>query len=230
MLAYTTLKEKLHHKVMVLFVMLGLSSQAGVLDFYYLSQAREAYKNGAYEKASHYFSRVESSKARYNAAVSHYKEGNYEIALSGFESIQSADVNEKASLYYNSALCYIRLKEFDKARENLIKSLTLKFDEAAYANYLYIKDATHHEMITGQQEGKKRAQSVHAESSLSSKKRKEGGGSNMNVSADASNSAGDAKMKTGSESMLSFSKNGAKLSSSQYELINERSVNETTPW
>ncbi len=230
MLAYTTLREKLHVKVMALLVMVGVSSHAGVLDFYYLFQAQEDYNRGAFEAASRNFSKVEGKEAAFNAAVASYKRGKYEDALTRFKVIQSGDVGFKATLYYNMALCCIRLKEFDKARENLIKSLTLKYDNDAYENLQHIKDATHYEMITRRQQGEKRADDVSTESSKKSKKTKEGGGSNMNVAAESSNSASDAQMKTRSDAMLSFSKSGTKLSSSQYELINQRSVSETSPW
>ncbi len=230
MLAYTTLREKLHKKILVLLMLIGVVTQAGVLDFYYLQKAKSSYENESYEKASQYFSNVESSEAQFNAGIAHYKDAKYEKAIEAFEVIKSNNENFKSKLYYNRGLCYIRLKEFDKARKNLIKSLTLKYDVDAYENYMYIRTASNHEMITGQQKGKKRADEAESEASKRSKKTKEGGGSNMNVAAASSNSASNTGMKTKSEQMLSFSKNGAKLSSSQYELINQRSVSETAPW
>ncbi|MEA2111945.1 MAG: VWA domain-containing protein [Campylobacterota bacterium] len=230
MLAYTTLREKLHKKVVLLLMFVGVVSQAGVLDFYYLRQAADSYENGAYGHASQYFLKVQNSNAQFNAGVASYKEGKYEKALVSFEAISSSSEDFKSKIYYNMALCYIRLKEFDKARHNLIKSLTLKYDESAYENYMYIRTATHHEMLTGQQKGKKRTDDVESDSSNRSKKLKEGGGSNMNVAAAASNSQSSSGMKTKTDEMLSFSKGASKLSSSQYELINQRSVSETAPW
>jgi Ca-activated chloride channel family protein len=233
MLAYTTLREKLYKKLLPLLLLLGVSSDAGVLDFYYLLQAHQNYEAQHYTKAAEYFSRLNAPQAKFNTAVSRYKEGNYEEALLLFSAIKSNDITFKASLYYNMPLCYIRLKEFEKARENLLKSLALKEDTEAYENYIMILHAKNQEMITGRQEGKKRADDAKAAASQKSKKTKkakEGGGSNMNVTATSSNSASNATIKARSDAMLSFSKHGAKLSSKQYELINQRSVNETTPW
>jgi Ca-activated chloride channel family protein len=233
MLAYTTLRKKLYKKIGPLLLLLGVSSQAGVLNFYYLSQANQNYEQQNYTKAADYFSKIKTAQAMFNTAVSRYKEGKYEEALLLFSTIKSNDITFKASLYYNTALCYIRLKEFEKARENLLKSLALQDDRDAYENYIAILHASNQEMITGQQKGKKRADEVTSASSQhakKSKKLKEGGGSNMNVTATSSNSASNATIKARCDTMLSFSKSGAKLSSKQYELINQRSVNETTPW
>ena len=84
-------------------------------------------------------------------------------------------------------------------------------------------------MLTGRQEGKKRAQEGQRESSGEGK-RKEGGGANMDVSADALGGGDDGGKKVQGDPRLSFSHAKGKLSSRQYELINQRSVSETKPW
>ena len=60
-------------------------------------------------------------------------------------------------------------------------------------------------------------------------KKKDGGASNMKVSASEGSSVDDGK-KTKSKSKIDMSKGKAKLSSKQYELINKRQVNEKQPW
>ena len=135
----------------------------------------------------------------------------------------------KAGLYFNMANCYIRLKEYAKAREMLIKSLSLKYDREADQNLAFIAGAEEQDhMLTGRQEGKKRAQDSQSDSTPESGKRKEGGGSNQQSDADSSKGAGGKK--TEGEERLSFSGGKSRLSSRQYELINQRSVHETKPW
>ena len=73
--------------------------------------------------------------------------------------IRSSDPVAKAALYYNMGNCYIRLKEFAKAREMFIKSLSLHYDREADENLAFIARAEEQDhMLTGRQEGKKRAQ------------------------------------------------------------------------
>jgi hypothetical protein len=83
-------------------------------------------------------------------------------------------------------------------------------------------------MLTGRQEGKKRAEDAQSDSNPESGKKKEGGGSNQQSDADPSKGAGGKKME--GEERVSFSGAKSRLSSKQYELINQRSVHETKPW
>jgi Ca-activated chloride channel family protein len=170
------------------------------------------------------------AKLKYNQAGMFYKQGQYEKALNLYRAVKSSEANFKYKVYYNMGNCLIRLKEYNKAREMFVKSLTLVDDIQARENLLaifYAQEQDH--MITGRQKGKKREQDSSAKNSSKNKK-KEGGSSNMDVSADSSNGAGDDGKKVKSEARLNFSKSKSKLSSKQYELINQRSVYETKPW
>ncbi len=61
------------------------------------------------------------------------------------------------------------------------------------------------------------------------KESKQGGGSNMQSDM-KSGGGGDEGKKAKGDPRFSASQGKAKLSSRQYELINERSVHETKPW
>ena len=159
-----------------------------------------------------------------------YKEGKYEKALSKYKLITSDNAYYKSILYYNIANTYVRLKEFKKARENYMRSLTLNYSLEADENMRYIKDVKENkQMNTGRQKSKKHSQE--AKKHQSAKKQKEGGGSNMNVSAasSATNDNSGKKVKS-NQSKIDMSKGKAKLSSRQYELINKRGVDEKQPW
>ncbi len=158
-----------------------------------------------------------------------YIKGQYEKALEGYTLIKSDKKEVKSIVYYNMANTYVRLKEFKKARDSYLKSLTLKYSTEADENLQYIKNvADNKEMQTGQQKTKNR--SSIAKKKDATTKKKEGGGSNMKVSAAASSGSQDAGKKTKSESRLDMSKGKAKLSSKQYELINKRQIDEKKPW
>ena len=162
-------------------------------------------------------------------AIAHYKSGEYEKALAHFEMLKSSDESYKSLVYYNIGNVYVRLKEFKKAKEAYLKSLTLTYSYEADENMRYIEDAEEQmQMNTGQEKTDKK--SSFASKQKNSAKQKEGGSSNMKVQAPASSGAAEMGQKTESEGMLNLNKGKAKLSSKQYDLINKRGVNEKKPW
>jgi len=229
MFAFTFLGTKVSKGFLALLLLLGIDANASLLDAYYLAAAKDDYHKEKYLSAAKLFSNIQSDAARYNGASSYYKAGKYEKALELYMSIYTSEPKFKAILYFNMANCYIRLKEFAKAREMLIKSLTLRYDREADENLAFIAKAEEQDhMLTGRQEGKKRAQDTKSDSTPETGKKKEGGGSNQQSEAEASKGGGGKKME--SEERLSFSGGKSRLSSKQYELINQRSVHETKPW
>ncbi|MEA3522719.1 MAG: VWA domain-containing protein [Campylobacterota bacterium] len=199
MLAFTTLYLHVMKRLAPLLLIFGISLEAG------------------------------DNKLHYNQANMLYNSGEYAKALTLYQSVKSSKASFKAQVYFNMGNCLIRLQEYEKARVMFIKSLTLSNDIQARENLLalmYAQDQDH--LLTGRQKGKQRAQDSSAENSDSSKK-KRGGSSNMDVSADTSGGSDEGK-KVKSDPRLSFSKSKSKLSSKQYELINQRSIYETKPW
>lgn len=229
MLSFTYLGRKVTKIIAAFLLLIGINAEASLLDGIYFEMAKEDYSKEQYASAAKLFSNVESRAARYNAANSFYRMGKYEKALNLYMSIRSADPALKSMLYFNMGNCYIRLQEFEKAREMFTKSLSLKYSSEAEENLAYIMKAEEQDhLLTGQQEGKKRAQDSATENSPESGKKKEGGGSNQKADTAASKGAGGKKME--GDERLSFSGGKSRLSSKQYELINQRSVNETKPW
>ncbi len=198
-LAFTTLSLYVVKRLVPLFLIFGISLEAG------------------------------DNKLHYNQANILYNKGEYTKALVLYQSVKSSEPLFKSQVYFNMGNCLIRLQEYEKARVMFVKSLTLNDDMQAKENLLAIMYAQEQDhLLTGRQKGKKRAQDSSAENSKSNKK-KRGGGSNMDVSADASG-GGDEGKKVKSDPKLSFSKAKSKLSSKQYELINQRSIYESKPW
>ncbi len=171
----------------------------------------------------------DENRVGFKKANSYYKEGEYEQALVQYERLKSDSIEFKSLIYFNLGNTLVRLKKFEKARENYLKSLTLMYSKEADENMRYIKDvAEQKQMSTGKQKSDKK--SSIAKQEQSKPKRKDGGSSNMKVSANAG--AGDAKnsQESRSDAILNLSQGKAKLSSKQYELINARSVNEDKPY
>ena len=172
---------------------------------------------------------AQSNSEYFQQATRDYKSGEYEKALDGYEMVKSSNVEFKSVVFYNIGNSYIRLKEFKKARVAFMKSLTLLYSLEADENMRYIANAEEQmQMNTGQEKTNKK--SAIAKKVENSKKQKEGGSSNMKVSAPASSGNAEMGKKATSDPMLNLNKGNAKLSSKQYELINRRGVNEKKPW
>ncbi len=192
--------------ILAFLFLFGISLQANVLEYFEDKNYRD------FKKASHL-----------------YKSGEYEKALLKYEKIKSNSPEFKALVFYNLGNTLVRLQEFQKAREAYIKSLTLQYSKEAYENLLYIIDVKEIKQgSTGKQKSAK--QSSIAKKRDATQKKKEGGSSNMKVSAKASSSANDSRKKTKSDSKIDLNSTKTKLSSSQYELINARGVDEKKPW
>ncbi|WP_415397966.1 VWA domain-containing protein [Sulfurimonas sp. CS5] len=202
LVSVTTLKRY----VLAFLLLFGVSLDANILDYFEDENRLE------FKKASFY-----------------YKSGEYEKALHTYERVKSADAEFKSIVYYNMGNSLVRLKEFKKARDAYLKSLTLEYSKEADENLHHIKDVKEQkQMSTGKQKSAKK--SSIAKKEQSGKKKKEGGSSNMKVSASASSGADDGGKKTKSEAKVDLNSGKAKLSSKQYELINKRGVNEKQPW
>ncbi|MBU0720068.1 VWA domain-containing protein [bacterium] len=229
LITLTTLKRYVQRFFVSLMLLFGVHTNAGILDAYYAKSAEDYYIREEYKKSAEYYSKIPQSRAYFNTACGYYKNGEYEKALLYFQRVKSHDAKFKSEVFYNIANSLVRLKEFEKAREAYLKSLTLFFTKEADENLRYIKNAGEEmSMLSGQQKTKNNSSIAKEESSM--QKKKEGGGSNMKVSADAGSGAGENAKKTQSEGLLNLNKGKAKLSSKQYELINKRGVNEKRPW
>ncbi len=220
---------KLKRGVLWLLLLVGISLEASVMEYIDAKVAQEAYKEGDYKQAIEYYKDIHTNQAYFNLANSYYKNGEYEQALLYYEKVKSSDIKFKAVVFYNMANTLVRLKEFQKAKESYLKSLTLLYTKEADENYHYIKDVLEQKTIqTGKQKTKK--QLSNAKKHNSSKKQKEGGSSNMKVQAKAGSGSSQKGKKVDSEAMLNLNSAKAKLSSKQYELINKRGVDEQKPW
>ncbi|MDD5202529.1 MAG: VWA domain-containing protein [Sulfurimonas sp.] len=202
LLSVTTLKRYL-----IAFVLLfGLQLQGGVLNYF-----------------------EDANRVAFKEANAYYKVGEYEKALSAYGRVKSDSPAFKSLVFYNKANTLVRLGEFEKARESYLKSLTLLYSKEADENLEYIKEAKKSkEMQTGQQKTDKK--SSIAKEQENTTKQKEGGSSNMKVSASAGSGENKNEKKSAQENIFNMSQGKAKLSSKQYELINKRQIDEKKPY
>jgi Ca-activated chloride channel family protein len=172
---------------------------------------------------------ITNERGRYNRANALYKAGKYSEALAAYRSIRSDEREFKANLFYNMGNCYVRLSQFADAREAFLKSLTLRYTKAADQNLRAIAGVGEQQTLNVRKEKKDNFSADENKPTGEKKSAKEGGSSNMKMDS-ASGGGGDEGKKTQSDPRFSMSQGKAKLSSKQYELINQRSVHETKPW
>lgn len=228
-LAYTSVGERANKILIPLLALVGLSAQAGVLDYPYQMLGKVDYSNENYERSAQWYGGIHSSVGSFNRGNALYKAGKYPEALAVYRSIRSDDPLFKSKVFYNIGNCHIRLSEFENARNALLKSLTLNYTRQADQNLRAIADAQEQKSLNVRKEKKDQFTSDENKPTGEGKKGKEGGGSNMQSDI-ASSGAGDAGKKAQADPRFSTSQGKAALSSKQYELINQRSVHETKPW
>lgn len=226
---FTTLGLKIRTRIIWLMALAGVSSQGGMIDFANLYFAKSNYDQGSFERSAELYARVDSIYARYNRANALYKAGKYQEALMLYHSIRTDRAAFKANIFYNMGNCHIRLQEFGEAREALLKSLSLRYTKAADQNLRAIAQTPEQQTLSVRKEKKDRFAAEENKPTGAKKSAKEGGGSNMKTDS-ASGGGGDEGKKVQSDPRLSMSQGKAKLSSRQYELINQRSIHETKPW
>lgn len=229
LLAMTSLGDKLSRIFVILLAFIGVSANAGVLDFAYLHKASQEYSHKNYESSAKLFEKIDSVYAGYNRANALYKAGKYQEALVLYRRLRSHEPLFKSKVYYNMGNCHIRLGEFENARNAFLKSLTLHYTKEADENLRFIAQAQEKKTLNVRKE--KKDQFSHDESAPVGEKKesKQGGGSNMQSDM-KSGGGGDEGKKAEVDPRFSVSQGKAKLSSRQYELINERSIHETKPW
>lgn len=66
-----------------------------------------------------------------------YNSKEYKKALNFYKKALDEDESNSASCYYNSSVCYIKLKKYTEAIEDLKKALTLKEESKYFFNLAY---------------------------------------------------------------------------------------------
>ena len=228
-LAMTSLGDKISKMFIIALVFIGISTNAGVLDFAYLHTASKEYSCKNYERSAQLFEKIDSVQAGYNRANALYNAGKYQEALIQYRQLRSNEPLFKSKLYYNMGNCHIRLGEFENGRNSFLKSLTLHYTKEADENLRFIAQAQEKKTLNARKEKKDQFSQEENAPTGEKKESKSGGGSNMQSDM-KSGGGGDEGKKAQGDPRFSASQGKAKLSSRQYELINARSVHETKPW
>lgn len=119
-------------KTFILLLLLSSNSSAGLLDFFKIHQAENAYENKDYSLASEKFSAIDNDSAKLNHGNSLYKQGLYKQALVQYNAITQDDL--AFDRLYNSGNAYAKSGQINDAIDSYEKALKLKKDEDALFN------------------------------------------------------------------------------------------------
>lgn len=124
-----------------LLLLIGLMGvmQAGVLDFWNASQAKEAYTKGDYPKASSLYQSLDQTNENvaYNLGNAYYKEKAYDKALEAYQHVKEPSLLPQT--LYNIGNTYAQLHQNDKAIAAYESALKLKEDKDARSNLELLK-------------------------------------------------------------------------------------------
>ncbi|ARU49752.1 tetratricopeptide repeat protein [Sulfurospirillum diekertiae] len=126
-------------KSLLLLVCLMGVMQAGLLDFWNASQAKEAYAKGDYPKASSLYQSLDQTNdnAAYNLGNAYYKEKAYDKALEAYQHVK--DPKLLPQTLHNMGNSYAQLHQNDKAIAAYESALKLKEDEDTRFNLELLK-------------------------------------------------------------------------------------------
>lgn len=119
---------------------------SSIMDFKTIKEAKKAYENKEYEKASNEFSKLDSEEYRdYNLANSFYKSNDFSKAIELYESINSSSNDLEFKRLHNLANSYAKTNDFQNAIKNYEDALKLKNDKETKENLELIKKALEEE-------------------------------------------------------------------------------------
>ncbi len=146
----------------VLLFIAPLKSEASLLDFKLLDEAKSSYNNKDFNKSSSlykdYAIRHKDTNALYNSAVGSYKMKDYNTSASMFEKVIPSDDEMKFNKNYNLGNAYASMpseKNFKKAIGSYEKALKVKDDQDAKDNLEEVKKALEHLKKQKQKQKKK---------------------------------------------------------------------------
>ena len=134
--------------MLALFLLHPSNSNAGVLDFMDLKEAKQAYEHKDFAKSAKYYDAYAKSakndEGYYNAGNSLYKQGKYKEALKNYEKATFSNKSSRAANFANMGNSYAKMgseKDLKEAVNAYEKSLKLKEDKATRENLEAVKKA-----------------------------------------------------------------------------------------
>lgn len=131
-------KRGMHVGVFLLLAIFTPKTEAGLLDFAKLKEAKGAYESGEFEKSAKLYGEYaidsQSAEAYFNAGNAFYKQQKYKEAIESYSKAIFEDKNAKAKTLSNLGNAYVKDGSLQKAKEAYEESLKLKDDKQTREN------------------------------------------------------------------------------------------------
>ncbi|MDQ1340287.1 MAG: Ca-activated chloride channel [Campylobacterota bacterium] len=225
-----TSEIKINNRVFIIILFLGFQREAdaNIFEAWYEYNAKQSYQAGDFINAAKYYEKLADSnddyKVAYNLANSYYKLGRFEEASILYEVIKSNDRDFKSDVYYNLANAQAKKEEFEKADQNYLKSLVLRYEADADKNKKIVKNAKKgYKPDSMQKKGEGEKDKASKPKNKNQKEQKtqsesEGGSNKINLTEEE-------------KEMIKKAQKIKPLSYKQYEQINQKAQsNEKNPW
>jgi len=111
----------------IIFLLITLFLNAGILDFWHIKEAKSAYESKDFKKAASEYKELKGDRAKYNLANSYYKLGEYKKSIRLYNEIK--DKNLEFKKLHNLGNAYANSGEIKKAIESYEKALKIKKDK-----------------------------------------------------------------------------------------------------
>ncbi|MDC0933171.1 tetratricopeptide repeat protein [Arcobacteraceae bacterium] len=122
------------------FVFHPTNTFAYTFNFENIENAKKAYNNKEYEKASNTYRTVSTNnESLYNLGNSLYKEGKYKEAIEVYDKVITTDKELEAKKLHNLGNSYVNINDLEKAQEFYEKSLEIKKDKETKENLEMVK-------------------------------------------------------------------------------------------
>lgn len=151
LIAISSINKRVKTGVAPMLMLLALLSanqevNAGMLDFMELNEAKEAYENKDYDKASKIYeshaNKTQNGESFYNAGNAYYKQEKYAQAVKAYEKAGFENEDSRAKNFSNMGNAYAKQADpqnLQKAVEAYEKSLEIKEDEQTRENMQAVK-------------------------------------------------------------------------------------------
>ena len=124
-------------KWFILLLLFNMHLLASLLDFKYLSDAKQAYNDKNYTKAGNFYGKVKSDEAKFNQANSLYRQKKYKKAIEAYKSINDSKL--KAKSLHNIGNSYAKMSKIDEAIKSYEEALKIADDTDTRFNLEFLK-------------------------------------------------------------------------------------------
>ena len=217
----------------LLFALLGVQTQASILDDYHLQLAYKSYQKSDFNTTRRHLKQIQNASLQSQVALAntYYKQRAFKKAIKTYGAIRSTSPNIKQEIYYNIANAYAMLQSYDKAKIYYTKTLQLGADADAEYNLKLVA------LLSDKKSASLGIAHPKSQDSSSSKSESPEGEKDETRSEDdpSSGSGGGGESQTKQEQekkqlLSDGSEEQHPLSSKVYELINKGYIREKQPW